>query len=106
MDEQGSENNYEFSPGPPIPTSTRPFFQEYDFSILEVQEHSGLIIERILAYGNRAEIRWLLHTYGREQVKGWVVERGVYRLPVRRYNLWCFVFGLEKKRKKRGAWPY
>ncbi len=96
----------DFLPGPPIPTSTRPFFQEYDFSQLDVQEHAVLIIERILAYGNRAEVRWLLHTYGRAEVSGWVADRGIYRLPFRRYNLWCFVFELKLKEKKRSAWPH
>ena len=96
----------DFLPGSPIPPSTRPFFQEYDFAQLDVDEHSALIIERILAYGNRAEVRWLLGTYGREQVKDWVEARGVYRLPFRRYNLWCFVFVLELKEKKRSAWPH
>jgi hypothetical protein len=96
----------DFLPGPPIPISTRPFFQEYDFLQLDLHEHVTLIIERILAYGNRSEVRWLLKTYGKDQVKAWVDSSGVYRLPFRRYNLWCFVFGLEKKERKRSAWPH
>lgn len=55
-----------------IPASARPFFQEYKTEMLDIDQHSALIIERILAYGNRAEVRWLLDTYGREQVIEWV----------------------------------
>jgi hypothetical protein len=44
----------------PIPPSTAPFFQEYEFESLDVHAHSHLIIERILAYGSRAEVRWLV----------------------------------------------
>jgi hypothetical protein len=41
-----------------IPFSTTPFFQEYDFDILDIQAHAHLIIERILTYGSRDEVRW------------------------------------------------
>jgi hypothetical protein len=89
-----------------IPESTRPFFQEYNFDLLDVNQHAALIIERILAYGNRAEVRWLLDTYGREPVRDWVVESGVRRLSRRRYHLWCFVFHIEEQKRPVSAWPH
>lgn len=50
------------------------------------------MIERIQAYGEQAEVRWLLNSYGREPVKTWVYAHGVYRLPFRRYNLLCLAW--------------
>jgi hypothetical protein len=36
-----------------IPASAAPFFQEYDFSQLNIRDHASLIIERILSDGDR-----------------------------------------------------
>jgi hypothetical protein len=89
-----------------IPPSAWPFFQEYDPAKLDVQQHAALIIERILANGSRAEVRWLLTTYGRVVVRAWVEEMGASRLSARRYRLWCLVLKLPEQEKKKGAWPY
>ena len=45
--------------------SLAPFFQEYDLATLDVQRSANTIIERVLQYGNRAEIRWLFQAYPR-----------------------------------------
>lgn len=89
-----------------IPATARPFFQEYNVDLLDLTQHAGLIIERILAYGNRAEVRWLLETYDREQVAGWIRQSGRSRLSQRRYHLWCFVFNLPEKSTLSRAWPH
>jgi hypothetical protein len=89
-----------------IPSSAAAFFQEYDPARLEMDHHAELIYERILAYGNRIEVRWLLDTCGRERVRGWVEQTGVRRLPWRRLHLWCFVFSLSMPEKPRRIWPY
>ena len=87
-----------------IPSSATPFFQEYDMGHLDVHQHAPLIIERILAYGNRAEVRWLLETYGREKVQAWVAQVGVKRLSWRRFHLWCFVFSIPEPEKSHRIW--
>jgi hypothetical protein len=75
-----------------IPASTAPFFQEYDFSTLDPARHAALIIERILALGNRAEVKWLIETMGKKDICEWLVQSGRQRLPERRYHLWCQIF--------------
>jgi hypothetical protein len=89
-----------------IPVTARPFFQEYNVELLDIDQHAALIIERILAYGNRAEIRWLLEMYGRDPVRDWVMQSGMSRLSRRRYHLWCFVFNLPEKNIPDRVWPY
>lgn len=89
-----------------IPISAYPFFQEYDPASLDANRHTALIIERILAYGNRAEVRWLIETYTRERVREWVAQSGQQRLSWRRYHLWCMVFGLPEPQKKGKIWPH
>jgi hypothetical protein len=91
--------------GAGIPRSLAPFFQEYSLDVLDPAEHADLIIERTLAYGNRAEIRWLFGRYGKERIVAWIEQSGTERLPHRRYNLWCVVFDL-KRRERRGLWRY
>ena len=52
-----------------IPETTLPFFQEYDFDRLDPESDSDLVIERLLAYGNRDEVHWLLRYYGQARVQ-------------------------------------
>jgi len=89
-----------------IPVSARPFFQEYNLEHLDVDQHAALVIERILQYGNRAEVRWLSETYGRDQIRHWLIQSGMSRLSLRRYHLWRFVFDLQEGSKPTGIWNY
>jgi len=91
-----------------IPETARSFFQEYDFSRLEVQTHAALIIERLLAYGNRAEIRWLFETYGVGRIRTWVEKDGERLLPQRRYELWRILLDIPVLQiaERRPVWPY
>jgi len=90
--------------------SLRPFFQEYKFKDLHPAQHSELIIERTLAYGNRAEIRWLFDTYDAAKIKAWLTRFGARRLPWRRYNLWRVLLELPPTQRLRfneqRIWPY
>ncbi len=72
----------------PIPLSLRPFFQEYDFSKLSSVKDSFTIIERVLQFGNQAEIRWLFTTYPQDEVKKWVKRFGKDRLPQPHRAFW------------------
>ena len=89
-----------------IPSSAAPFFQEYAFDRLDPHAHAPLIIERILAYGSRAELRWLVQQYGWQTVRDWISLSGRARLPRRRYTLWCIVFDLPQEEQSQGIWPY
>ncbi|MBK9210866.1 MAG: hypothetical protein IPL71_22320 [Anaerolineales bacterium] len=90
-----------------IPLSTAPFFQEYNFSMLKADQHSVLVIGRILAYGDRSEVRWLFKTYGKERLIHWVKQDGARLLSRRRYNLWCVLFDIPPQPiKKKTAWAY
>jgi hypothetical protein len=90
-----------------IPESALPFFQEYDPEHLDPERDGDLVIERLLAYGNREEVRWLLAQYGLPRVQGWLSESGLRRLPRRRYRLWCVLLDVAGSlRKTVPIWPY
>ena len=79
-----------------IPMSLAPFFQEYDLEGLDLQRSASSIIERVLQYGNRAEIRWLFQVYPREQVAGWVRRWGEYGLPEPHLSFWKLLLDLPE----------
>lgn len=74
-----------------IPTSLSPFFQEYDISKMNLQEDSFTIIERVLQFGNRLEIRWLFQSYSQNEIKKWVTQFGKDRLPQPHRVFWQLV---------------
>jgi hypothetical protein len=81
---------------PPIPPSLAPFFQEYDLAQLDVQRSVNTIIERVLQFGNRAEIRWLFSVYSRQQVAEWVRQWGQYALPEPHLTFWRLILNLPE----------
>jgi hypothetical protein len=93
-----------------IPRSLAPCFQEYDLDRLDPDQHGDLLIERVLAYGDRRELRWLFHQYGRARITEWVQRLGNRRLPRRRYNLWCVLLNLSPahrlRPKDQQIWPH
>ena len=64
-----------------LPHSLKPFFQEYDLTQLDVKRSAATIIERVLIFGDRAEIGWLFRVYPPEKIKTWVRQWGKYGLP-------------------------
>ncbi|MCB0085957.1 MAG: hypothetical protein KDE47_33685 [Caldilineaceae bacterium] len=93
-----------------LPSTLAAYFQEYDFSQIDPSNHSELVLERVLAYGDRAELRWLFDYYGRKAITEWVIRMGARRLPWRRYNLWCILLYLPPAQRLRSEeqriWPY
>jgi len=93
-----------------IPSSLAPCFQEYDLERLDPAQHQELVIERVLSYGDRQELRWLFRRYGSALISAWLGRFGARRLPWRRYNLWCVILELpsaqRSRQKEQRIWPY
>ena len=75
----------------PIPRSLAPFLQEYILEQLDPETAAPLLIERILQYGNRLELRWLFAQYPRQQIVEWVKRNGRDRLPHPHIDFWLLV---------------
>ena len=80
----------------PIPKSLSPFFQEYNLEKLDLKRSAATIIERVLQYGTRTEIRWLFQIYPREKIRGWVEKWGNYALPEPHLSFWMLVLDLPE----------
>jgi hypothetical protein len=100
-----AESNLQSTPTG-IPVSLRFAFQEYDLEQLDLVAQAFTIIERTLAYGNRAELRWLFDTYGPARLVEWLQQDGWRTLPKRRLNLWLTYFNLPPMATGRSIWPY
>jgi len=79
-----------------IPPSLAPFFQEYQLKNLDLKKSAPTIIERVLQYGNRAEIGWLFDIYPHEKIINWIRQWGKYALPEPHLTFWKLVLDLEK----------
>lgn len=86
-----------------LPHSLKPFFQEYDLTQLDVQRSAATIIERVLQFGNRAEIRWLFQVYLRQHIRDWVGQWGAYALPEPHRTFWRLVLDLPENPKPRSS---
>lgn len=78
-----------------IPTSLTPFFQEYDLAKLTPEKDAHTIIERVLQYGNRAEIKWLFGIYSQDSIAAWVRRFGDERLPQPHRKFWKLMLDVE-----------
>lgn len=79
-----------------IPISLAPFFQEYDLAHLDIDRSANTIIERVLQYGNRAEIRWLFSVYPSQKVREWALQWGRYVLPEPHLTFWRLVLDIPE----------
>lgn len=91
-----------------IPTSLRPFFQEYDLEKIDPNTAAFTVIERTLSWGNRRELRWLFRLYTREQMAEVVCDAGWRFIPRYRFFYWVNVFEIAEYRQSdyQRIWPH
>jgi hypothetical protein len=89
-----------------IPASLRFAFQEYNLEQLDLAADAFIIIERTMAYGSRAEVRWLFTTYGREKLLNWLNQGGWRTQPRLRRQLWATYFDLGPFPNQSSVWPH
>jgi hypothetical protein len=78
-----------------IPPTLKPFFQEYDITKLTPEKDSHTIIERVLQFGNRSEIKWLFSVYSQEKISSRIHRFGDERLPQPHRTFWRLVLGIN-----------
>jgi hypothetical protein len=78
----------------PLPADAGWLFPEYDFETLDLERHSGVIVERVLERGTWEQLRWLFATYGEDRVADRVRRHGFRLLSKRSFALWRLVLGI------------
>ncbi|MBI2443334.1 MAG: hypothetical protein HYV40_05530 [Candidatus Levybacteria bacterium] len=87
-----------------LPEFLRPYFWDVDFGELEVNKHAFLIIKRVLDRGNLSDIRWLLKSYGKDEVKKVVI--GTRDLARPTGNFWADILEIPKNQVPCLQKPY
>ncbi len=82
-----------------IPKTLAPYFQEYEFSTLDIEKDADLIIGRTLEFGGSVELKWLFKTYGSRRIKEFVRTRGYRILSKRGFNYWRTVLRIRRYKK-------
>jgi hypothetical protein len=77
-----------------LPPDSAWLFPEYDFEAMDLERHSGVIIERVLERGTWEQTRWLFATYGEARVAAWVRQHGFRLLSGRSFALWRLALGI------------
>lgn len=77
-----------------LPRTAGWLFPEYDVASIDLDEHRGVIIERLLDRGTWDQLRWLFSTYGEGQVADWVRRHGFRLLSKRSFALWRVALGI------------
>lgn len=78
-----------------LPEYFRSYFWDVEFEKLEIKRSAHLIIKRVLDRGNLSDIRWLLKTYGKEEIKKVVI--GTRDLARPTGNFWADILGIDKR---------
>ncbi|MBI4004984.1 hypothetical protein HY358_02515 [Candidatus Roizmanbacteria bacterium] len=77
-----------------LPQSFQSYFWDVEFEKLEIKRSAHLIIKRVLDRGNLSDIRWLLKTYGKDEIKKVVM--GTKDLARPTGNFWADILCVDK----------
>ena len=87
-----------------LPESLRPYFWDIEFEELKTKKHAFLVIKRVLDRGNLRDIRWLVKTYGKDEIKKVVSKTKDLARPTG--NFWADLLDLSKKQVACLQKPY
>ena len=87
-----------------LPEFLRFFFWDVEFKELEVEKHAFLVIKRVLDRGNLRDIRWLVATYGKDEIKKVIMETRDLSRPTG--NFWADILGIDKNKVPCLQKPY
>jgi len=77
-----------------LPEPLRSYFWDIKFEDLEIKKHAFLIIKRVLDRGNLTDIKWLIRTYGKEEIIKVVTQTKDLARPTA--NFWADIYGINK----------
>lgn len=77
-----------------LPGFLKRYFWDTDFLKLHKENHSQFIIERILEYGDKKDVKWLRNNFNHKEIK-----KALYNsrnISSKSANFWQLVFNLNK----------
>lgn len=79
-----------------VPARIRSYFPEARWEDLDPEVYPDAFMERVLEYGGREEVKWLIATYGPDAIRDFLRRKGARRLTKRSLNFWCLVLALPE----------
>lgn len=86
-----------------LPTELRPFFWEYDFAKLSIEEDRSLIVYRLLELGPPAVVSWLRATFGDAAIRDELAAIQARGFPHHRIRRWVSARQYAKWTRERPA---
>jgi len=84
-----------------LPEFIFPLFWEYDPEAIDIVEHAGLIMDRIMERGSWASMLWLQRTYSKDQIVSFLEKRGNRILSSRELNYWALMGGIPSEKRQK-----
>lgn len=86
------------------PEFLRAYFWDVEFEKLGIKRNTFFIIKRVLDRGNFRGIRWLVKTYGKDEIKKVVTKTRDLSRPTG--NFWADILDIDKKQVPCLQKPY
>lgn len=87
-----------------VPSILKPFFWDVGLSSLSVEHHRDFILARLLEFGDRAAMRWVVGQYRRAELVDFLTHRGADVLSSRSYAFWAGHWGLARPGPSSHSW--
>lgn len=97
-----------------LPKYLKKYFWEVDFTKLDARKHPGYVMERVLEYGDKKAVSWMLKNFSKKEIIDTLLKSR--QLSTKSANFWALVFGVEKdkvlclnegfRKRQRVIWPY
>jgi hypothetical protein len=78
-----------------LPRDSAWLFPEYEFELMNLKDHQGVLIEQILERGSWDQVRWLFRIYGEKAISDWLRKHGFRLLSKRSFALWRLTLGIN-----------
>jgi len=89
-----------------IPGRMKPFFWDVQFSGLSPERHRDFILGRLLEYGDREAVAWVLKRYRRGAITAFLRGRGAEVLTQRARGFWLLQLQGRSSRPGKGSWRH
>jgi len=87
-----------------VPGRLKPLFWDVPLSSLAIDRHRDFILARVLEFGDREAVRWVLRTYPRPLLTVFLRGRGADLLTRRAWHFWTSQVGVRGHRRAGSSW--
>lgn len=79
-----------------LPLKFKKYFWDTDFKKIDIKKNAFCIIERLLEYGDKEAIIWMMRNFKKSQIKQTISKKRGF--SSRSANYWASIFGIPKNK--------